>query len=192
MIELENALRHAKHFRLHPLGFYYLQTELSDGVKRRIHVWLPSGPSAAENERHQHSFRIDSLVALGRMRSEIFHFELTVDGEVIEFAVSYEDGKSRLRKTGRLGELRLLAAFETNSGNKYSLEAGVIHRITIEQSPCVTILTTTERGIPICSYGVAREEQPFIRRIVDANETSQIARVLIEASTAPDRSRIRG
>lgn len=62
MKELVEAAERANQFRLHPLGFYFLQDPIGEGRTRRLHVWLPGGPPAPDNDRHQHSFDIESFV----------------------------------------------------------------------------------------------------------------------------------
>jgi hypothetical protein len=178
MTRFVNAAQRSREFRLHPLGFFYLQDVVARGSNRRVHVWLPTGPDPAENDRHQHSFDINSRIMVGSMRNELFQFRETSSGTDREFAVGYEQGQSILSTTGRIGRLDLFSAFDSVAGASYCLEAGVIHRVVVTKKPCVTMLTTKERGIRIFSYGQQREELPFARRIVNANEAHQIEKVL--------------
>lgn len=178
---LINAVRRAEEFRLHPLGFFYLQDKIGEGITQRVHVWLPNGPDRPENDRHSHSYEIESLVVVGRMHSELFQFRQTADGTDIEFAVSYESGKSILRPTGKRGVLDMVASFETRASARYLLKAGIIHRATVREVPCVTVLTTSERGATIYSYGVADDEQPFARRVVEQEEVHKIRDTLESA-----------
>lgn len=175
--ELIEAARRVGEFRLHPLGFFYLQDELGDGLRRRIHVWLPDAGDRPDNDRHQHSFDIESLVVTGKMQSEVYRFRQTEEGSELEFEVVYDTDKSSLRPTGRRGELDTVASFETGAGHRYKLAAGVVHRVIVTEVPCITILTVIERGEPIYSYGFT-EEQPFVRRAPDANEAFRIAAII--------------
>jgi hypothetical protein len=178
MSDLATAIHRSTEFRLHPLGFFYLQDSFSSSSNRRIHVWLQKGPDSRENDRHQHSFNISSTVLIGCMRSEVFRFRESSSGIEREFAVTYQEGRSILSPTGRIGTLELLSAFETTAGASYFLKAGLIHRVTVTERPCVTMLITEERGIPIFSYGSEVHEPPFARRVVDAREAHQIEKLL--------------
>ena len=178
---LTDAARHTKEFRLHPLGFFYLKNDIGQGTARRVHVWLPDSIDLRENYLHLHSFDIDSFVVFGKMRSELFRFREAADGRILEFGVSYKAGKSILRRTGKRGELDAIGSFETASGERYHLRAGVIHGATVNATPCVTVLTTTERGIPIYSYGLADEGRPFVRRVAKREEAYGIAAALEDA-----------
>lgn len=51
MKELVEAAQRASDFRLHPLGFFYLQDAVGEGRTRRVHVWLTDGPDRPENDR---------------------------------------------------------------------------------------------------------------------------------------------
>ncbi len=178
---LINAMKCAEKFELHPLGFFYLQNKDGGNITQRVHVWLPDGADRPENDKHSHSYDIESLVVVGKMHSELFQFRQTTDGEELEFAVSYETGKSILLPTEKRGVLDAVASFETSSGARYLLNAGVIHRVTVTKVPCVTVLTTSERGKPIYSYGVAEEEEPFIRRAANQYEVRKIKTTLEDA-----------
>lgn len=179
-MELVEAAGRASEFRLHPLGFFFLQDRLGEGRMQRVHVWLPDMPGGAENDRHQHSFDIQSLVAIGRMRSELFRFEEDHDGPETEYAVGYDGQNSLLEKTGRRGHLFTIASFETVSGATYRLKAGVIHRVTVTERPCVTLVQTLERRIPIFSYGRG-EEARFDRRLCNDAEATALRQHLIAA-----------
>ena len=174
MRELVNAVRRVEEFRLHPLGFFYLQDKVGEGITQRVHVWLPEGPDRLENDCHSHSYDIESLVVVGKMHSELFRFKQTANGTEMEFAVSYKSGKSILQPTGKRGELDMVASFETRASARYLLKAGVIHRVTVSEVPCVTVLTTSERRAIIYSYGVSDDEQPFPRRVVEQEEVHRI------------------
>ena len=178
MRELINAVRRVQEFRLHPLGFFYLQDKIRESITQRVHIWLPDGPARLENDCHSHSYDIESLVVVGKMQSELFQFKETSNGTEKEFAVSYESGKSVLQPTGKCGELDLVASFETRASARYLLKAGIIHRVTVSETPCVTVLTTSEQGVPINSYGIANEEQPFLRRVAKQDEVSRILTTL--------------
>lgn len=181
MNELAEAAQRARDFRLHPLGFFYLQDAAHEGWMRRVHIWLPNGPDRPENDRHQHSFDIESLVVAGRMRSELFRFEEEVDGPEVEYAVTYGEQKSQLIPSGRRGRLFPIASFETAAGASYRLEAGVIHRVVVLAKPCITVLRIFERRIPIFSYG-HEDEEAFDRRLCNDGEAEQIRRYLVHAA----------
>lgn len=178
--DLSEVARRVAEFRLHPLGFFYLLDDVGQGVTRRVHVWLPDRTSRVDNDCHQHSFDIESLVVVGKMHSDLYRFRVTSDGSELEFAVNYEAGKSMLQPTGRRGVLDLIASFETGTGDRYQLAAGVVHRVLVKERPCVSILTTSERKIPIYSYGVANE-QPFVRRRPNREEAFAITAVISAA-----------
>lgn len=175
--ELIEAAHRIGEFRLHPLGFFYLQYELGNGARRRIPVWVPDAGDRPDNDRHQHSFDIELLVVAGKMQSEVYRFRQTEEGSELEFEVVYEADKSILQPTGRRGELDPIASFETGAGHRYKLAAGVVHRVIVTEVPCITILTVIERGKPIYSYGFPGE-QPFVRRPPDANEASRIGAII--------------
>ena len=77
--------------------------------------------------------------------------------------------------------LDTIGSFETAAGTRYRLEAGVIHRVAVVAVPCVTVLTTIERGIPIYSYGPSDEKQPFVRRFAKSDEVRRIVGTLEDA-----------
>lgn len=181
MKELVKAAERAREFRLHPLGFFYLQDGVGKGRTRRFHVWLPDGPDRPENDRHQHSFDIESLVVAGRMRSELFRFEEEADGPEAEYAVIYEGQESILTPSGRRGRLHSIASFETSLGAAYKLGAGVIHRVSVTAKPCITMVQTLEQRIPIFSYG-HEDEAAFDRRLCTEGEAERIRRHLLDAA----------
>lgn len=170
----------AEDFRLHPLGFFYLENPAGSGKTHRVHVWLPDGPDRPENDRHQHSFDIESCVVAGRMRSELFRFEEEADGPEKEYAVTYDGQESILKPSGRRGQLLPIASFETSAGASYRLEAGVIHMVAVIERPCITVLNTLEQHIHIFSYG-HEDEAAFDRRLCTKEEAEQIRHHLIEA-----------
>jgi hypothetical protein len=116
MTDMLAVIRRSAEFRLHPLGFFYLEDRITNGTTRRTHVWLPESPDNPENERHQHSYDINSSVALGRIRSELFRFREMPSGTDREFAVTYDGGRSILSPTERIGNLELISIFETAAG----------------------------------------------------------------------------
>ncbi len=175
---LTEVIDRSVEFQLHPLGFFYLKDDISLTTSRRVHVWLQQNDLRRENDTHQHSYSIDSIVVTGKMRNELFRYNEAAKGPTLEFQVSYEAEKSILRSTGRRGNLKAIASFETFKGTRYQLEAGVIHRVTVEEVPCVTVLTTIERGLPIYSYGRVDNEQPFARRMVSSGEAQAVAMIL--------------
>ncbi len=181
MNETAAAIDRAGNFRLHPLGFFYLLYSPGNASNRRVHVWLPETERTVQNlgnDRHQHSFDIHSTIRMGCIRSEIFRFTERPEGGEREFRVTYDNHRSRLSPTGRKGILEMTASFESSAGSSYFLKAGVIHRVSISVRPCVTFLTTEERGIPIFSYGNDMEEPEFERRPVNHTEKEKIARLL--------------
>jgi hypothetical protein len=181
MMPLFEAADRAREFRLHPLGFFYLQDRVGEGRAQRVHVWLPGGQDRPENDRHQHSFDIESLVAAGRMRSEIFSFKEEKGGPEVEFSVTYEGNASILSPSGRMGRLLPIASFETIAGATYRLEAGVIHRVSVTERPCITLLETQERHIPIFTYG-NEEEAAFDRRPCTELEAERIWSYLVDTA----------
>lgn len=178
MSDLVIAKRRIAEFRIHPLGFFYLQDRKQNGVNHRVHIWLGGGAARPENDRHQHSFDIDSSVVVGRMQSQLFQFRESRDRNIKEYSVQYKAGRSILSPTNRSGFLELLSEFEAVAGTSYYLMAGIIHRVTITERPCVTVLTTKERGVPIFSYGTQQQEQPFERRVVNKEEANKIEALL--------------
>nr|WMC98908.1 hypothetical protein RAR13_09510 [Aminobacter aminovorans] len=181
MKALLEAADRVREFRLHPLGFFYLQVGEGEGRAQRVHVWLPGGPDRPENDRHQHSFDIDSLVVAGRMRSELFSFEEVEGGPEAEFAVAYEGKASILSPSGRKGQLLPIVSFDTVAGATYRLEAGVIHRVAVTERPCITLVQTQERHIPIFSYG-HEDEATFDRRLCSDGEAEEIRHQLINTA----------
>lgn len=184
MTYLLQALDQVESFLLHPLGFFYLRSPSDDGVSNRLHIWLPDGAAGPENDRHSHSFSLRSKVAAGRVLNELYRFEVDVAGLETEYEVSYGKNVSQLQPTGRRGTLLVEASFEALSGSTYYLEAGVIHRATVLDRPCVTIVETVERSKNILAYG-NNGEPPFNRRRCNAVEMEQIKNCLedISAST---------
>ena len=178
---LVDAAQRARKFRLHPLGFFYLRNTGVQRVRKRVHVWLWKGECQPEHDVHSHCFDIESLVVVGKIGSELFKFRETTEGAVFEFAVSYDPSTSVLQRTGRRGALDRIGSFETIAGGRYCLEAGVIHRVGVDAVPCVTVLRTLERGVPIYSYGPADEEQPFVRRLAKGDEVQRIAMAVEDA-----------
>jgi len=178
MITVELAIARIEEFQLHPLGFYYLRADAENGVGSRFHVWPAKEVGIPENQCHQHTFDIRSTILTGQMRSEVFNFEPTMQGEEKEFAVEYTGGKSLLRATGRMGNLKRFCEFDSKAGDSYFLHAGVIHRVSIMARPCVTTLETVDRAIAIFSYGKDVAEAPFNRRIAEQSEIREIETIL--------------
>jgi hypothetical protein len=181
MIKLADGLERLHEFRVHPLGFYYLQNDLGDGIVHRLHVWTEQGLNAPDKDRHSHAYDIESKVVIGAIRSEVFDFRETPEGLDVEFLVGYDGTKSTLAATGRRGVLVPVVAFETSATCRYRLEAGVVHRVTVMQRPCVTIFSTRDRGLPIHSYGDGESERPFSRNNVSVEERGAIAVALRQA-----------
>ena len=180
MLELAVAITRKREFRIHPLGFYFLRDHSppTERSTNRVHVWLPNGPSRPENDRHIHAFDQESLVLAGTLQNELFQFQESSNGTTTEFRVTYRSFQSKLHPTGRRGHLKLSASFTTSPGFRYQLNAGVVHRAIAIDRPCVSVLTTRHRDIPIFSYGMSVEEQPFMRRVVTDTEASSIGHVL--------------
>lgn len=179
---LIKAAEQAHTFRLHPLGFFYLQEGVAEGLMQRIHIWLPNFPDRPENSCHQHSYDIESLVVAGRMRSDVFSFKDEEGGPDLEFAVSYEGKTSIQSPSGRRGHLLPITSFETIAGASYRLEAGAIHRVEVVERPCITLLQTQERNIPIFTYG-HEDEVAFERRLCCEKEAEKIRRYLMVAAS---------
>ncbi len=180
------AVERAERFRLHPLGFFYLQDEVNISVKRRIHVWLPDGGEGSQKDKHVHSFDVESVVVVGRMRSQLFEFIESTGGDTAEFLVSYDGTVSILKPTGKRGRLKIVASFETSAGGSYRLAAGMIHRVQADTMPCVTMVKTYERGCPIYTYGIDNNIQSVVRRAVTREEARSIAFALEEALETMD------
>lgn len=183
MRELADAIERKQEFRIHPLGFYFLQDYISSTKRatRRIHVWLSNGPNRPANDQHTHAFDLESLVVTGTLRNELFQFKENKHGSTTEFKVSYRSSESTLNPTGRRGNLEQLASFITLPGSRYQLKAGVIHRAVTLDLPCVSVLSTHLCEDPIIySYGTSAEDRPFLRRFVDHDEASKIACILEE------------
>lgn len=180
MNELAEIAQRAGDFRIHPLGFFFLQNAAGEGETRRTHVWLPNAPERPENDRHQHSFDIESVVIVGRLRSELYRFKEEARGPEAEYAVTYHGSKSVLRPSGRRGRLLPIASFETTAGASYRLEAGVVHRVIVVAKPCITVVRAREQGAPIFSYG-SEDEASFDRRPCTAEEAEQIRHHLLSA-----------
>lgn len=187
MITVDHALSRIREFRLHPLGFFYLRSDAADGSSSRFHIWPSKEFGVPENECHQHTFDIRSSILVGRMKSELFIFKPMDGGQEKEFAVEYVDAKSWLRPTGRSGILECICEFDSETGTSYFLQAGVIHRVSVIQRPCVTALETLDRGIAIFSYGQDATEVPFDRRLVREPEIDEIGTIL-RALSAPRHS----
>jgi hypothetical protein len=124
-----------------------------------------------------------SRVLQGCLRSELFHFLEKPNGSEGEYEVTHAGGHSMLSSARRVGELEPFCTFETSAGGSYFLKAGVIHRAAAVERPCITMLTTQERNIPIFAYGDQRCEPPFERRQANAKEAAQLAELL--GSIAP-------
>jgi hypothetical protein len=178
MPDLHSARARVTEFQLQPLGFYYLHDNQAGGASHRMHIWLPSGPDPTENDQHQHKFDMWSQVLRGALRSEVFHFVEGQSGGEIEFEVTYADGHSILKNTGRVGKLESICTFETGTGGNYFLKAGIIHRAVAVEKPCVTILTAHDRDIRVFAYGNDETEPPSQRRRVDGQEAAQLAELL--------------
>jgi hypothetical protein len=183
MSELIQAAQRVSDFQLHPLGFFYLQDALGDGSTRRIHVWLPNGPDRPENDRHQHTFDFESFVVTGRIRNELFQFAEEVNGPETEFSVTYEGQRSIVTPSGRRGRLLPIAYFDLMEGASYRLEAGVIHRAAVITRPCITLLKTFDRRIPVFVYGHV-EEGSFKRRVCTEEEATQIRHHLLKRAAS--------
>jgi hypothetical protein len=143
---LLESIANINRFKKHPLGFYYLNSQsLAD---TRVHVWLSLFRNETiQNDRHLHSYDINSLILLGRMKNTLFSFIPRCAGEIQEFEVHYDQSKSRLVPTGRSGELIRISEFESLPDCSYWLDAGTIHRVSILERPCVTVVRMTERNI---------------------------------------------
>lgn len=178
MKDLRDAVCQSDKFRLHPLGFFYLSGTTEQGLSRRVHVWLDGDTGRRANECHLHSYDIVSLAVAGVLRSELFLFDPTTDGTDVEFVVSYRADESISRPTGRRGILSPVGSFETATGASYWLKAGVIHRVQVKTRPCVTVLRTWERGVPIFVYGSDNEKRPFSRRLATPEEAQRISEAL--------------
>ena len=180
MLEIAEAINRNQEFRIHPLGFYFLQSLVSDNgcSSRRIHVWLPDAPSPRANDLHTHNYDLRSTVVAGAVRNELYYFREEQKGNIIEYHVSRQSDKSLLYPTGRYGELDFFASFITTANGSYELNAGVIHRAFANELPCVTVVSTKSRKVSMCSYGTTKEERPFVRRLVNHEEASNIACVL--------------
>lgn len=177
MKNIEIAIENIESFKRHPLGFFYWASDKSEIEKQRVHIWLPDQLIEPENNCHQHSFDIESKILMGRMKSTKFKFTERIGGAQKEFKVEYNDTNSALLPTGRSGGLSVISDEEYAAGDQYSLFSGEIHKVSILEKPCVTILTTVERYKPVFAYGEDNEEPTFDRKKVNANEINEIFRV---------------
>ncbi|WP_143526140.1 hypothetical protein [Roseivivax lentus] len=169
--------RHIRSFRVHPLGFYYLV--LSSGeVTRRLHVYSENADFSADNTWHTHEFDLDSNVLAGSIKNYIAEFVPDREANLKEFSVTYDDGRSILHETGRLGAISEVVNFTCGAGQHYFIKAGTIHRAKNIDSPCVTHVRMRHQGQKIFSYG--SEESPFLRRQVSDAESSEVFEILRE------------
>lgn len=162
-----------KRFRLHPLGFFFNSQQIAETVTVRLHVYPTDAQFASESDWHTHEFHLHSTVLKGTLKNELGHFFPSASGALDEFSVSYSDGKSELRKTGRNGLIRITADFDTQKMGRYFLEAGVLHRAYATETPCVSLVAAVHQNAQILSYG--NEEEVFERRIVDTMEADLIS-----------------
>ena len=170
------SIRHASEFRVHPLGFFYLEESVGPGRTRRIHVWLPGEPTRPEIATcHSHAFDVESVVLIGRLENVVFEFVQKPGGPIHQLEVLYTGDRSGLVPTGRTGTLRVVASFFSSpSEESYSIRAGVIHRADAVRRPCVTVLRTTRQFEQSYSYGTGTPERAFDRRIVTPGEARSI------------------
>jgi hypothetical protein len=185
MITLKNALERVEEFRLHPLGFFYLASEGTEGIRYRFHLWLEHmNEPGGINQFHTHSFDLESTALNGKLRNEIFTFSTQSDihpspePDIQEFEVKYEDNESVLFSTGKNGYLQQICAFELSKGCSYFLAAGTIHRAVVVERPCITQVRTVERQGSILSYGSFLTEQSFSRRRANRPEIELLERTL--------------
>lgn len=174
-----DAIDERENFRLHPLGFFFLAKEQPEGTNRRVHIWSEElfSEKQISNDLHMHSFDIYSTIFVGCMKSELFKFREVPDGGEQEFSVKYEGERSTLLPTSRKGILENISSFESRTGCSYFLSAGTIHRVSISNRPCISLLVTQERNFPILCYG-KDDEKPFERRLVNSAESKDILRLL--------------
>jgi hypothetical protein len=176
---LKRALNTVSEFQRHPLGFFYLRTEACTARSVRVHVWVQGEDQLPENAFHTHSYDIYSNVIIGGMSTGIYEFTPHGDGNTFEFQVDYTTGGSKLAPTGRRGSLDQICRFSSISGSSYRLSAGRIHRVTVFEKPCVTVLETVERDKKVFSYGEDLREPEFEREYIDERNIERIRRILL-------------
>lgn len=173
-------------FRKHPLGFFYLHMPVTNDEGVRCHIWLDPPFNWKVNRAHQHSFDIASTILVGAARSSVYLF-VPGAADTHEFSVSYDGISSSLQSTGRTGNLNEICAFDSNTGDTYSLSAGTIHRFEVLKCPCVTVVKYTERHVPIFSYGSQVDEAYFDRAMIGEGDIARVLEVLnnINSSRTP-------
>ena len=117
----------------HPNGFLKLQLKITSNVKVRLHYWAESLGSAEENV-HNHRWRLASKVMHGQLHSEVFEeAEETLKGSAEELTLRlYRKDIGDHAATGEaIGDVhvRQSASITRYEGEAYAMDTDQLHRI---------------------------------------------------------------
>lgn len=137
---------------LHGNGFYKLVMHTCGHAKVRLHFWAAN--QSAEENIHNHRWRLCSRVVFGELKSEIYQQCVTPNDTALTLeARRYAKSVYRLDAEGvRLGRQRVeLVCLETRTaGEAYAMDVDTLHKI-VRQADSAATLTLMVQSAPIYS-----------------------------------------
>lgn len=150
MLDEESLNQLAQRSYYHPNGFLKLQLVVRDGVKVRLHYWSKDLNSAEENV-HNHRWRLASKVMHGKLRSELFS-PVETQGQV-NTDLDFEQEQLTLRMYRKnlgdhaaqgevYGDYAVQKTNEIirNQGAVYAMDTNELHRIVHHQGQATMTL----------------------------------------------------
>jgi hypothetical protein len=151
----------------HPLGFVSCVIRDNPGeLTLRVHYWPPHDRRTKNPDWpvHTHSYALSSLVMLGKIEDTQYK---TTDGERYSiYQVSYFNGNSEIRSTGRkTSALKCTSEIHTE-GEQYRVERGVFHQSSVqftESAVSFVALSEPSSEAPLVLGGDGEQSYPYDR-----------------------------
>jgi hypothetical protein len=165
----------------HANGFYKVPLHQSpSGLRVRLHYW-PAAEEAEEN-LHNHRWRMASRVLVGRLESE--QWEPSTDGQALDWYEYRKEAVGSLEAERRLlgrATVRRTSAMSHFAGAAYAMDESQLHRIVKrDPSPTVTLMVQSAPVRPQ-NWMLARSIEPdVVPRPLDPDA---LARLLGEVET---------
>ena len=131
-LDVDSLERIASASYLHPNGFYKLQLLVCDDVKVRLHYW-PASTRSAEENLHNHRWRLASKIMLGELHSEIYREAHPDEAgvETLELRLYRKSRGAHAAEGIKRGQcaVKRSALITRCAGEAYALDTDTLHRI---------------------------------------------------------------
>lgn len=158
----------------HPLGFVSCVIRDTPGEPTlRVHYWPPNDRRTKNPDWpiHTHSYALSSLVMSGKVEDTQYK---TTDGEQHSiYQVSYFNGNSEIRCTGRKASALKCTSHTRTEGEQYRVERGVFHESSVgfsESAVTFVALSEPSSEAPLVLGGDGDRSYPYDRTPFDREQ----------------------